>query len=81
MNLTIVSPEETVYQGEAQSITLPGTLGAFEVLDNHAPLISSLQRGKIIIKSQDGEKDIEIRSGFVEVVNNEVSICAEITSK
>lgn len=77
MNLIIVSPESTVYQGEATSVTLPGTSGAFEVLDNHAPLISSLKSGEVIIKDAEGEKKISILSGFVEVANNEVSICVE----
>lgn len=77
MNLTIVSPENTVYQGEATSVSLPGTSGAFGVLDNHAPLISSLSAGDIIIESADGEKKIGILSGFVEVADNEVSICVE----
>lgn len=77
MNLIIVSPESTVYQGEATSVTLPGTSGAFEVLDNHAPLISSLKSGEVIIKDAEGEKKIGILSGFVEVANNEVSICVE----
>lgn len=77
MNLIIVSPECTVYQGEVSSVTLPGTSGAFEVLDNHAPLISSLKTGEVIIKDAEGEKKIGILSGFVEVANNEVSICVE----
>lgn len=77
MNLIIVSPESTIYQGEVSSVTPPGTSGAFEVLDNHAPLISSLKTGEVIIKDAEGEKKIGILSGFVEVANNEVSICVE----
>lgn len=81
MKVIIVSPENTVYQGEATSITLPGASGEFEVLDNHAPIISSLQAGNITIKDSDGEKTIGVLSGFVEVANNEVSICVEQSTR
>ena len=54
MKLTIVTPEKTIYDGEAISVAVPGTKGAFEVLDNHAPIISSLQSGVITVKTADG---------------------------
>ena len=72
MKLTIVTPEKTIYDGEAISVAVPGTKGAFEVLDNHAPIISSLQGGVITVKTAD-----TVRSGFIEVARNSVSICAE----
>ena len=77
MKLTIVSPEKIVYNGTATSVAVPGTKGAFEVLDNHAPIISSLQSGIVIVRYAEGEKEFPIRSGFIEVANNEVSICVE----
>lgn len=77
MKLTIVTPEKTIYDGEAISVAVPGTKGAFEVLDNHAPIISSLQGGLITVKTADGVQEFTVRSGFIEVARNSVSICAE----
>ena len=77
MKLTIVTPEKTIYDGEAVSVAVPGTKGAFEVLDNHAPIISSLQSGIITVKTADGVQEFTVRSGFIEVARNSVSICAE----
>ena len=58
-------------------MTLPGTLGSFTVLPDHAPIISSLENGEITF-SADGEmKSIEIKGGFVEVKDNLISICVE----
>ena len=77
MKLTIVTPEKTIYDGEAISVAVPGTKGAFEVLDNHAPIISSLQSSIITVKTADGVQEFTVRSGFIEVARNSVSICAE----
>lgn len=77
MKLTIVTPEKTIYDGEAISVAVPGTKGAFEVLDNHAPIISSLHSGIITVKTADGVQEFTVRSGFIEVARNSVSICAE----
>ena len=77
MNLTIVTPEKIVFQGQATGVSVHGTKGAFEVLDNHAPIISSLQAGIITVRTTDGDQEFPIRSGFIEVANNEVSVCAE----
>ena len=77
MKLTIVTPEKTIYDGEAISVAVPGTKGAFEVLDNHAPIISSLQGGVITVKTADGVQEFTVRSGCIEVARNSVSICAE----
>ena len=56
---------------------MPGTKGDFEVLEKHAPIISSLQAGIITVRTTDGDQEFPIRSGFIEVANNEVSVCAE----
>ncbi|MGN1214165.1 MAG: ATP synthase F1 subunit epsilon [Bacteroidaceae bacterium] len=77
MKLIIVSPEKTVYSGGAVAVTVPGTKGAFEVLDNHAPIISSLQPGVVTVKTENETLEFEIKSGFVEVACNEVSLCVE----
>jgi F-type H+-transporting ATPase subunit epsilon len=59
-------------------VTLPGTLCPFEVLKNHAPLISSLAKGEIVYISGGKESRIPIAEGFVEVRNNQVDVCVEV---
>lgn len=74
MQLKIVSPEKVEFTGEVESVKVPGTKGNFEILQNHAPIISTLQKGKV---EYDG-KSLDILGGFVEVQKNVVSICVEI---
>ena len=74
LKLKIVSPERVEFEGEAESVKVPGTQGNFEILTNHAPIISSLQKG---IVEYDG-KQLPILGGFVAVQKNEVSVCVEI---
>ena len=59
------------------AVTLPGTLGPFEVLKNHAALISSLEKGEIVYVAEGEEHRIPIASGFVEVRDNQVDACVE----
>ncbi len=77
MNLEILTPEEKVYNGEVSSVQLPGSKGSFEVLNNHAPLISSLEGGKINVKGDNVQEQFEIKSGFVEVLNNQIIVLIE----
>jgi F-type H+-transporting ATPase subunit epsilon len=77
MKLTIVSPEKVLYDGNAKSVTVPGTKGEFEVLENHAPILSSLKAGKPSYQT-DKKEEIDVLSGFVDVANNQVSICVEL---
>lgn len=74
LKLKIVSPERIEFTGEVESVKVPGTLGNFEILQNHAPIISTLQKGVI---EYDGQQ-LAILGGFVEVQKNEVSLCVEI---
>ena len=76
MLVTIVSPEKELFNGEVQSIELPGKLGRFEVLENHAPLISTLVAGKIVCAGTDS-LEIDIKGGFVEINKNKVAVCVE----
>lgn len=78
LKLRIIAPDRMVFEGEVESVTLPGTVGSFTVLDRHAPIISSLESGKIVYKDANGQTDITVRSGFAEVRNNVLSICVEI---
>lgn len=82
MTLEILTPDKKVYEGEASSVTLPGTLGQFEILNNHAPIISTLEDGKLIVRNSGKEETFLIQGGVVECVNNVVTVLAEgITQK
>lgn len=77
LKLKIVSPEKIVFEGDVDSVTVPGTLGEFQILQDHAPLISSLGDGKLVYCTGDGEHSMTIAGGFVEVQKNVVSVCVE----
>ena len=79
LRLKIVSPEKVVFNGEVQSVTVPGTSGVFEILTDHAPIISSLQQGIVTYQTGDGSEKttLPIGGGFVAVQKNEVSLCVE----
>ncbi len=78
MNIEIITPDKTLFEGTASLVQLPGIDGSFEILNNHAPLISVLGKGKIKIK--DGNKEpeyFEVNGGVVEVLQNKILILAE----
>jgi F-type H+-transporting ATPase subunit epsilon len=78
MNLLILTPGKQIYNGQIKSVKVPGTSGQFEVLNGHAPIVSSLNAGKVrVIESSGNTKTFEIQKGFIEVINNEVSILAQ----
>ena len=77
MQLDILTPQKKLYSGEVTAVQLPGTNGLFQVLNNHAPLISSLGEGTIKIDAEGGSQTFAINSGFAEVLNNEVSVLVE----
>jgi len=79
LKLKIVSPEKIEFEGDVESVLVPGSLGQFEILVNHAPIISSLDKGKVEYAVAGGEKrSLDIIGGFVEVQKNVVSLCVEI---
>jgi F-type H+-transporting ATPase subunit epsilon len=77
MTLEILTPDKKVYEGEATSVTLPGTLGSFEILNHHAPIISTLQDGKLVVRGGGKEETFLIQGGVVEALNNVVTVLAE----
>ena len=91
MYLEIISPEKTLFKGEVESILFPGTYGDFQVLNNHAPIVSTLTKGKVKIigkiSIEEGVKDkfeytdketiLEIDSGTVEMNNNQVTLLVD----
>lgn len=78
LKLKVISPEKVIYDGDVESVKVPGTLGSFEVLSNHAPIISSLVKGIVEYVTKDGSLTVDIDGGFVEVENNEVNLCVEL---
>ncbi|MDD4778082.1 MAG: ATP synthase F1 subunit epsilon [Fermentimonas sp.] len=81
MKLEIISPEKTYFKGEVDSVTLPGAMGPFQVLNNHAPLISLLTKGMLVFSTEGHIKEMEITDGFVEVSKNNVTVCIDPIKK
>lgn len=82
MNLEILTPEKKLYSGDVYGVQMPGISGSFEVLDKHAPLISALKPGRIKIlkdKSAGSQNNLffDVQGGFVEVLNNKVTVLVE----
>lgn len=77
LHLSIVSPEQEIFDGEVSSVTLPGTIGSFTILAHHAPIISSLKAGTITYVTGIDAKEytLDIQGGFVELSNGIVSVC------
>ncbi|MCR5130885.1 MAG: ATP synthase F1 subunit epsilon [Prevotella sp.] len=81
LELKIVSPERVEFDGEVQQVVVPGTLGRFEILNDHAPIISSLEKGLIQFVDASGQqRELNVLGGFVEVQKNQVSVCVELNS-
>lgn len=75
MQLEIISPEKMIFSGEITNVILPGSEGYFEILNNHAPIISLLNEGQVKYTLPSGEKlQLDITSGFAEVNNNKVTV-------
>ena len=78
MNLEILTPEKKLFSDEVYGVQLPGVSGSFEILNKHAPLISALKTGRIkVLNDKSHSTFFEIRTGFVEVLNNRVTVLAE----
>lgn len=78
MLLEIVTPEKKMFSGEVDLVQLPGISGSFEILKNHAPIISTLDRGVIKVKTSDGQVELfEVDGGVVECKMNTVTVLAD----
>lgn len=80
LHLSIVSPEKAIFEGEVERVTLPGVQGSFSILPHHAPIISALGAGVLSYVVEEKEQTVDIQSGFVEMNNNEVSVCVETSA-
>ena len=76
--LHILSPEGTVLEAQAELVTLPGSAGPFTVLKDHAPIVTSLDKGRVRYVSAGKELFVDIKEGFAEVKNNVVTVCADV---
>jgi len=77
MYLEIITPDKKVFAGEVEGAQFPGTNGSFEVLDSHAPLISTMDKGRIRITTTKGQEFFNVDGGVVEVLNNKIIVLAE----
>ncbi len=77
MNLEIITPDKKVFNGEAAAVTFPGTEGQFQVLNGHAPLVSTIGQGDIVVESSAGKTVFTVDGGVVEVLKNRVLVLAE----
>ena len=76
MTLKIISAVEVLFEGEATAVTLPGTMGAFTVLHNHASLVAMRAAGNILYRMPDGsEHTAAITGGVADIDNNVISVC------
>lgn len=97
MNITVLTPDKKIFEGAIISVKVPGTDGQFQVLKNHAPIVSSLEKGKVVIVTSKGDYEYfdeesgdivkmaepgktityAVTGGFIEVLNNEISLLIE----
>ena len=79
MKVAILAPDREIYSGEATAVTVPSVQGSFTALENHAPIVSLLEKGSIIIEEKDSEekKSFNVAGGFVEISDNVVTACVE----
>lgn len=78
MHLEIITPDTTIFSGDTDLVQLPGIDGLFEILNNHAPLISVLGKGKIKIEDKEKNRQFfQIKGGVVEVLKNKILVLAE----
>jgi F-type H+-transporting ATPase subunit epsilon len=78
LDLEIITPSKSLYKGKVKSVTVPGSLGNFQILYNHAPILSSLEIGKIkVVDESDAEIEFATAGGTVEVRANYILILAD----
>ena len=78
IRLVVLTPQKTLLEAYVDKVTLPASKGQFMVLYNHAPVITSLEDGKLIYETDQKQEVIEILGGFAEVDENVVTVCAEV---
>ena len=78
MNVEIISPNETLFEGEATAVTVPSKKGPFTLLEHHAAIVAILEAGKVSLTDKSGnQKEFAIKGGFTENHDNQLTICVE----
>lgn len=78
MKIEIITPDSKVFEGDIKSVRVPGKKGSFQVLKDHAPIISTLENGPVIFVDMEGkETTYEINGGVIEVKMNKIILLAE----
>lgn len=78
MYLEIITPDKKIFSGEVISVQVPGALGQFQMLNNHAPIISTLINGKVKVKTAAKETlEFTVKGGVVEMLKNKITLLAE----
>ena len=78
IKLVVLTPQKTLLETYVDKVTLPASKGQFMVLYNHAPVITSLEEGRLVYEADQKQESIEILGGVAEVVDNLVTVCAEV---
>jgi F-type H+-transporting ATPase subunit epsilon len=82
MLLEIIAPDHQLYSGEVDLVQVPGSKGSFQILRNHAPIISTLDQGQIRIVDQKGATTyFDVDGGVIEAKNNKIIVLAETAKK
>ena len=76
MQVDILTPDATLYSGEAKVVTLPGVNGSFQIMNMHAPMISALSNGNVIVDNGAEKLEFPVKGGIIEVLNNKIVILA-----
>jgi F-type H+-transporting ATPase subunit epsilon len=78
MRIEIVTPDRKIFEGDIKSVRVPGKKGSFQVLKDHAPIVSTLENGPVILVDPDGKETIfEIDGGVIEVKANKIILLAD----
>jgi F-type H+-transporting ATPase subunit epsilon len=78
MKVEIITPDKKIFEGEIKSIRVPGKKGSFQVLKDHAPIVSTLENGSVrMIDQEDNEIVYEISGGVIEVKANKIILLAD----
>ena len=79
MNVEIISPTDTLFEGEASAVTVPSKMGPFTLLEHHAAIVAILEAGKVSLTDGKGEhREFDIKGGFTENHDNQLTICVEL---
>jgi F-type H+-transporting ATPase subunit epsilon len=77
MTVDILTPDKKLFSGEASYVGLPGSDGSLGIMANHAALVTTLQAGQVVVRTQEGDQTFDVKGGSVEVLNNVVTVLAE----